>query len=89
MPGETYNIWCPSPEVSILDLVKIINKFSKDSVKFNLIEYPDSYPGDEPMRRSPDIRKARLQLGFEPVVAIEDGLKRFFSWTDINYSGQR
>jgi UDP-glucuronate decarboxylase len=40
------------------------------------------------MRRCPDIRKARLQLGYEPRVELEEGLRRFLSWTDRVYIGQ-
>jgi UDP-glucuronate decarboxylase len=53
------------------------------------MEYPDSYPGDEPMRRCPDIKKARLQLGFDPSVMLEDGLKRFLDWADPIYTGKQ
>lgn len=87
--GETYNIGNPFPELSMLDLVKNINKVLGITVDYNLIEYPDSYPGDEPMRRSPDIRKARTQLNFQPEVDIEEGLAKFFSWTNISYTGRQ
>ena len=55
---------------------------------YTVIEYPDSYPADEPMRRCPDIRKARLQLKYEPRVTLPDGLKRFLGWTDQVFTGQ-
>ena len=50
-------------------------------------DYPDSYPADEPMRRCPDIRKARTQLDFEPQVDLNEGLGRFLAWTDKHYTG--
>lgn len=87
VPGEAYNIGNPKPEVSMIDLAKALQKVSARELKYNLIEYPDSYPADEPMRRSPDIRKAQLQLGFETHVDFEDGLARFLSWTDEVYVG--
>jgi len=89
VPGEAYNIGNPSPEISMIDLVKTIQTVANTKVEYNLIEYPDSYPGDEPMRRSPDIRKARLQLKFEPRVSLDDGLKRFLDWADRTYTGQQ
>ena len=52
------------------------------------IEYPDSYPGDEPQRRCPDIRKAQLQLGYRPAIDLRTGLERFFAWTRENYTGE-
>jgi UDP-glucuronate decarboxylase len=85
VPGEAYNIGNPVPEVSVLELVKQIEKLLGRSLPHRIIEYPDSYPADEPTRRCPDITKARKQLGFEPVVHLGDGLKRFFDWTDAAY----
>jgi nucleoside-diphosphate-sugar epimerase len=32
-------------------------------------------PADDPKRRCPDITKARAQLGFEPKVLLEDGIR--------------
>ena len=87
VPGEAYNIGNPHPEISVLDLVGRIQEVSGSTIEYSLIEYPDSYPADEPLRRSPDIRKARLQLGFEPKVEFNDGLKRFLSWTDEHFTG--
>jgi UDP-glucuronate decarboxylase len=73
----------------MIDLAEALNKISKKGLKCDLVEYPDSYPADEPMRRSPDIRKAHLQLGFEPIVGFEDGLERFLTWTDEVYVGEQ
>ncbi len=33
-------------------------------------------PQDDPKQRKPDITRARTILGWQPVVALEDGLKR-------------
>ena len=55
----------------------------------NIVEYPDSYPADEPNRRAPDIRKAKLQLEFEPTIDLDEGLKRFFDWADTLYTGEQ
>ena len=59
--GEAYNIGNPKPEISMLDLVKSIESVLGGDLAYDVIEYPDSYPADEPMRRAPDIRKAELQ----------------------------
>ena len=85
--GEAYNIGNPLPEVGMTDLVKTIERVLGRPIAYNVIEYPDSYPADEPMRRCPDIRKARLQLKYEPRVGLDEGLGRFFAWTDKTYTG--
>ena len=89
VPGEAYNIGNPKPEISMVDLVKRIEVLSSKSVEYNIVEYPDSYPADEPNRRAPDIRKARLQLDFNPQVDLDQGLKRFFDWANIVYTGEQ
>ncbi len=89
VPGEAYNIGNPKPEISMIDLAKTLKIISSSKIKYDIIEYPDSYPADEPMRRSPDIRKAHLQLGFEPIVGFEEGLCRFLLWADEVYVGEQ
>jgi len=73
----------------MIDLAEKLKMISSRKIKYDIIEYPDSYPTDEPLRRCPDIRKARLQLGFEPLVTFENGLSRFLSWTDKFYVGNQ
>ncbi len=87
LAGEPYNIGNPEPEISMLELVQIIERCLPElAVKYQLIEHPDTYPADEPQRRCPDITKARLQLEYEPRVPIEEGLKRFFHWAKTAYA---
>ena len=89
VPGEAYNIGNPKPEITMLELVETIRKVTSLPVNYNLIEYPDSYPADEPMRRSPDIKKARLQLKYKPEIGLDEGLSRFFDWSHYIYTGQQ
>jgi UDP-glucuronate decarboxylase len=86
-PGEPYNIGNPTPEISMLQLAQIIKKAMPElKVEHRVIEHPDTYPADEPQRRCPDITKARLQVGYEPAIALEPGLKRFFGWASSAYN---
>ncbi|CAK0771523.1 NAD-dependent epimerase/dehydratase [Gammaproteobacteria bacterium] len=85
--GGPYNIGNPAPEISMLELANRIQTVIGKKVEYNIIEYPDSYPADEPNRRSPDIRKARLQLKYQPLVGLDEGLTRFFGWADKVYTG--
>ena len=75
----------PTPEISVLELVKEIETALGKRVDVNQMNYPDTYPADEPNRRCPDITKASRQLGYEPQVPLQEGLKRFFSWAHANY----
>ena len=89
VPGEAYNIGNPKPEISMLDLARRMEKAAGRKLETSLIEYPDSYPADEPQRRCPDITKARRQIGFEPRVGLDEGLRRFLGWTDKTYTGDQ
>ncbi len=85
--GASYNIGNPTPEISMVELVQRIEAVTRSKIAHNIIEYPDSYPADEPNRRCPDIKKARLQLKFNPTVDLNEGLRRFFTWADGVYTG--
>lgn len=85
--GEAYNIGNPNPEISMEELAKRLQSVIGSRAQYRIADYPDGYPSNEPQRRCPDIRKAELQLGFEPQVSLEEGLRRFLSWTDRTYLG--
>ena len=88
VPGESYNIGNPDPEISMLDLAGRVESVIGRPIARNIIEYPDSYPADEPNRRCPDIRKARLQLGYAAQVKLDEGLRRFLGWSQQTYVGE-
>jgi UDP-glucuronate decarboxylase len=88
-PGEVYNIGNPQPEISMLDLATAIETVVGRKIDYILVQHPDSYPPDEPMRRCPDITKAVLQLGYRPTVNLHDGLRRFLDWAFKAYAGAR
>jgi len=83
--GEVYNIGNPNQEVSVIDLYKIIKKLRKQKVKAKKVNYPSSYPTDEPQRRCPDISKAKKHFKYYPKVDLENGLNFFFEWAEKNY----
>ena len=59
-------------EFTILELAKIIIKFtnSKSKIIFK------SLPQDDPKQRQPDISKAKKYLNWEPKIKLEEGLKK-------------
>jgi UDP-glucuronate decarboxylase len=88
-PGNVYNVGNPVPEISMGELVHILERVVGRPLDKQLVEYPDSYPADEPQRRCPDINKARVQLEFHPAVTLEEGLRRFMGWTAKHYTGSQ
>ena len=87
--GEAYNLGSPGPEITILDLAERMGELAARKPQIEIVPHPESYPGDEPQRRCPDISKARRDLGFEPVVSLDEGLSRFLKWTEANYGAER
>ena len=59
-------------EVKITDLAKKIKDLTDSSSK--IANYP--LPEDDPLRRCPDITKAKKILGWEPKISLDDGLNR-------------
>jgi len=83
--GEAYNIGNSEPEISVIELFDIIQKILPNNLKKIKVDHPNTYPTDEPQRRCPDINKVKNHLNFIPTVDIEDGIKRFLTWTNLNY----
>jgi dTDP-glucose 4,6-dehydratase len=64
-------------EVSILDFAHMINQITGNS---GGIIFEDKRIRGDPEKRRPDITRARILLGWEPVVPLEEGLRRTIEW---------
>ncbi len=84
-PGQAYNIGNPDNEISMRDLALLFQELIPGA-KYRFKEYPGEYPADEPLRRCPDITKARTELGYEPTWSLEYGLSEFIDWADTQPS---
>ncbi|HSQ00407.1 MAG TPA: UDP-glucuronic acid decarboxylase family protein [Candidatus Dormibacteraeota bacterium] len=62
-------------EMTILEFAKIIKELSKSSSPIEFLVPTDERTKDDPNTRKPDITRARELLGWEPQVALEDGLR--------------
>ncbi|XP_072899654.1 UDP-glucuronic acid decarboxylase 1 isoform X1 [Hemitrygon akajei] len=60
-------------EHTILEFAKLIRSLVAGS-RSEILSLPEAQ--DDPQRRNPDIRKAKLLLGWEPVVPLEEGLNK-------------
>ena len=89
-PGEAYNVGVEAPEISMLELANRAVALGEElfGYKGKIVrqQSPDKdYLVDNPNRRCPIIAKARKELGYDPQVTIDDGLRRSLIW----YSGNR
>ncbi len=89
-PGEAYNVGVETPEISMADLAERIATLGRDLLGYSgrVIRETSSdadYLIDNPNRRCPIITKARTELGYDPKVGIDEGLRRSMLW----YNGNR
>jgi len=88
-PGEPYNIGVAEPEISILELAEKITEIAHDYVGYQgkvvRKESEDKdYLVDNPNRRCPIIKKAKEELGYNPSISLDEGLKRNLLWYKDN-----
>jgi UDP-glucuronate decarboxylase len=75
LDGKTVNIGS-NEEITIVALAEIIKKLTNSTSKITF----EDLPKDDPLRRRPDIRKARGFLNWKPKVGLEKGLERTIQW---------
>lgn len=89
-PGEAYNVGVETPEISMADLAERIVALGRDLFGYGgrVVRQTSSdsdYLIDNPNRRCPIITKARTELGYDPRIGIDEGLRRSMLW----YNGNR
>lgn len=65
-------------EISMLDLARMIIDLTGSDSRIHHI----ALPADDPHVRCPDLTRARLLLGWEPEMSLEEGLKRTARWME-------
>ena len=56
---------------------KVVRRVSEDA----------DYLVDNPQRRCPVIAKARMELGFNPTISLDEGLNRLLTWSRQSEGG--
>ena len=92
-PGEAYNIGIERPELTMNQLAEKTVSLARELFGYKgKVVHQDSaekdYLVDNPNRRCPDISKARRELGYDPTILIEEGLRRSLLWYYHNPSGE-
>jgi nucleoside-diphosphate-sugar epimerase len=83
--GEAYNIGVEEPEISMADLAERVASLARKLFGFNgnvvhRLSADQDYLVDNPNRRCPMIAKARAELGYNPTISLDEGLKRSLLW---------
>lgn len=77
--GETVNLGNPG-EYTVLETAKIVNEVTGRDPE--MIEFRQ-LPVDDPLRRQPDISKAKQLLDWEPKIAFRDGLTKMLAYYEV------
>ena len=80
LKGQTVNIGNPG-EYTVKQTAEIIGKLINPDKETNF-SYHD-LPNDDPLRRRPDISKAKELLGWEPTISFEDGIVKTVEYFKI------
>jgi UDP-glucuronate decarboxylase len=83
--SEAYNIGNEKPEISMLNLAKLFaTEFEKITGNKASLSFRDSndsnYLIDNPNRRCPNIKKAKLELNFQPNYELQKGVQNTLAW---------
>ena len=87
-PGEAYNVGVETPEISMASLAEKVAGIGRELCGYTgkvVRKVDPDYLVDNPERRCPIITKARTELGYDPKVLVDEGLRRSMVW----YSGNR
>lgn len=70
--GEVFNLG-NEEEFTILELAEVVKKITGSGSEIKFVE---ELPEDDPLRRKPDISKAKRVLDWEPKIKLEEGLRK-------------
>lgn len=87
--GEAYNIGVEYPEISMANLAERVALLARELFGYrgrvvHQVSADKAYMIDNPNRRCPVITKARTDLGYNPRISIDEGLKRSLIWYKDN-----
>lgn len=88
-PAESYNIGVEAPEISVRNLANRMRKIAANLFGYSgkvVMKISDdrNYLTDNPQRRVPKIDKAKKDLGYKPMIGLEEGLINTLSWYKHN-----
>lgn len=83
--GEAYNVGIETPEISMRELAEKVAATARQITGYTgrvvIGKSQDKdYLVDNPNRRCPIIAKARSEIGFNPTIGIDEGIKRILLW---------
>jgi len=88
-----FNIGIEKPEITIKEFAKIYTRAGKNIFGYTgkvhyAVSGDNHYLTDNPQRRCPDISKARRVLGYNPGIAVEEGVARFLQYVKETHENE-
>jgi UDP-glucuronate decarboxylase len=88
--GESYNVGIERPEISMRELADLVVRHARalwgyEGRVVQRASQEETYLADNPNRRCPDIAKARNELGYEPEIDVDGGIRRALVWYYHNH----
>ena len=76
-PSRPYNVGS-SQAVTIAELARIVASVAGGTLPVEIAGTP--VPGAPPARYVPSVERARQELGLQPIITLEEGVRRTFGW---------
>jgi UDP-glucuronate decarboxylase len=91
--GQAYNIGVEAPEISVAELAGRMVSIAESLFAYRgrvvtRVSGDADYLVDNPQRRCPLIARARADVGYDPRISLEDGLRRSLVWYRANTNGE-
>jgi UDP-glucuronate decarboxylase len=91
--GAAYNIGVEAPEISVAELARRMVSIAQALFAYRgrvtrQVSSDVDYLVDNPTRRCPLIARARADVGYDPRISLEDGLRRSLIWYRDNTNGE-
>ena len=79
-------LWAKTTGLRVRDCMKMVDKTLRNS-KSKIVFRP--LPIDDPVRRCPDLAKAKKLLNWEPTTSLREGLMKTIAWFKNNEQKER
>ena len=76
-PARPYNVGS-GRSVTIEELARTVAKMTREETPIEIAGTP--VPGTPPARYVPSVERAREELGLQPIVSLEEGVRRTYDW---------
>ena len=82
---NVYNVGNPTPELSMEELAEVFCNTLDYQDNYEIKDYPEDYPSEEPLRRCPNVDKVAKHTGIQSSVSLQTGLVKMLNYYKDSY----